>query len=88
MPVSPVQQVITRGLRPNPSNVRTHPKKQIATLARLIKQIGFVVPVIADQNHIILAGHARVEAAKTLGLRTVPVEPPNGGIKNRPAALI
>jgi DNA modification methylase len=73
MPISQIKQIPIGKLRPNPANVRTHPKKQIAALARLIDQIGFAVPVVADQQLIIQSGHARVEAGKTLGLRTVPV---------------
>ena len=69
MPVSQIQQIPIGKLRPNPLNVHTHPKKQIAALARLIGEVGFVVPVVADENMVIQAGHARVEAGKTLGLR-------------------
>jgi hypothetical protein len=43
MPISQIKQIPIGKLRPNPANVRTHPKKQIAALARLIDQIGFVV---------------------------------------------
>ncbi len=73
MPISEIQQIPVGKLRPNPANIRTHPKKQIAALARLIDQIGFVVPVVVDEQLIIQAGHARIEAAKTLGMKTVPV---------------
>jgi hypothetical protein len=34
------------------------PKKKNAALARLIERVGFVVPVIADENLTILAGGA------------------------------
>lgn len=68
-----VEQIAINQLRPNPKNVRTHPKKQIALLSRAIEQFGFVAPVVADDNLLILAGHARVEAAKVSGLTTVPV---------------
>lgn len=73
MPISQVQQIAIGKLRPNPANIRTHSKKQIAQIARSIEQFGFVVPAVADEQLFILAGHARVEAGKTLGLRTVPV---------------
>jgi ParB-like chromosome segregation protein Spo0J len=73
MPTSQIRQISIGQLRPNPANVRTHPKKQIALLARGIKTFGFVVPIIADENYVILAGHARWQAAKMLGLKSVPV---------------
>ena len=73
MPISQIQQVSVRKLRPNPANLRIHPKRQIAALAKLVGQIGFVVPIIADEHLVILAGHLRLEAAKARGLKTVPV---------------
>ena len=60
-------------LRPNPSNVRTHSKAQIAALASAIRQFGFTNPILADENYCILAGHARWQAAKQIGLRAVSV---------------
>ena len=60
-------------LTPNPGNARKHPQKQIMQLAANIRRFGFPVPVIVDQNNMIIAGHGRVEAAKKLGLKEVPV---------------
>lgn len=62
-----------RELRPNPANVRTHSKEQIAELSSAIRQFGFINPILADENHHILAGHARWQAAKQLALRSVSV---------------
>ena len=73
MSISQIQHVAIEKLRPNPKNVRTHPKKQIALLSRAIEQFGVVVPVVVDENLVILAGHARAEAAKASGFKTVPV---------------
>lgn len=73
MSIGPIQHVALNKLQLNPKNVRTHPKKQIALLARAIEQFGLVAPVVADENLVILAGHARVEAAGASGLKTVPV---------------
>lgn len=41
-------------------------------VARSIKDFGFRVPILIDQNDIIIAGHTRYEAAKKLGLKEVP----------------
>jgi DNA modification methylase len=62
-----------RKLKPNKRNVRTHSKKQIKQLANSILRFGWTCPIIVDENFTILAGHARLEAAKVLGLREVPV---------------
>jgi DNA modification methylase len=60
-------------LRPNPANVRAHSKPQIAELTSAIRQFGFINPVVVDRDYSVLAGHARLQAAKQLGLRCVPV---------------
>jgi ParB/RepB/Spo0J family partition protein len=59
-------------LKPDPRNARTHSPKQIQKLAASIKEFGFIVPVLVDAQGTILAGHARVEAAKQLGMDRVP----------------
>ena len=60
-------------LKPNKANARTHAKRQIADLARSIRQFGWTSPILADEDCNILAGHARFEAAQQLELRHVPV---------------
>lgn len=59
-------------LKANSRNARTHGSKQIELLAAGITQFGFLVPVLIDEQDVILAGHGRVEAAKTLKMETVP----------------
>jgi DNA modification methylase len=54
-------------------NARTHSDQQIAELAASIRAFGFMVPVLVDREGIIIAGHARVLAARQLGLERVPV---------------
>jgi DNA modification methylase len=59
-------------LRPYPGNARTHSPKQIRQIARSIERFGFNNPVLVDDDDQIIAGHGRVEAAKLLGLKTIP----------------
>jgi DNA modification methylase len=59
-------------LRPYPRNPRTHSRKQIRQIADSIQEFGFCNPVLVDDNDQIIAGHGRVEAAKRLGMETVP----------------
>lgn len=54
-------------------NPRVHGARQIKALAKSIEAFGFVAPVIADENNVLIAGDARVEAAKRVGLAEVPV---------------
>src|SRR5258708_30223677 len=41
-------------------------------MAKSIERFGFCNPVLVDDNHQIIAGHGRVEAAKLLGIKEVP----------------
>lgn len=59
-------------LKPYGNNARTHSKKQVAQIARSIERFGFTNPVLVSDDLEIIAGHGRVEAAKQLGLKTVP----------------
>jgi len=59
-------------LRPRAGNPRTHTRRQKEQLARAIKRFGFTVPVVVDEEGLILAGHARVEAAGMLCMSKVP----------------
>ncbi len=59
-------------LRPRATNPRIHSKKQIRQIADSISQFGFTNPVLIDGNGGLIAGHGRIEAAKLLGIETVP----------------
>ncbi len=59
-------------LRPWARNARIHSRKQIRQISKSIETFGFTNPVLIDAERTILAGHGRVEAAKLLGLETVP----------------
>ncbi|SHN66121.1 site-specific DNA-methyltransferase [Bradyrhizobium erythrophlei] len=54
-------------------NPRRHPSTQIKRLIESINTFGFVVPILVDRNGEIIAGHARYEVARKLGLQKIPV---------------
>lgn len=60
-------------LKPYLNNPRQHTEKQIDQIAESIKEFGFVNPILADENNMILAGHGRWLASKKLALKKVPV---------------
>lgn len=67
--------IVTRpiqSLQPYAGNARTHSKKQINQIARSIERFGFTNPVLVSDDGEIIAGHGRVKAAKSVGLKTVP----------------
>ena len=55
------------------NNPRKHPEKQIFKLMASISQFGFALPVLVDEGSVIIAGEARVEAARRLGISELPV---------------
>lgn len=64
----PIDQLI-----PYAGNARRHPPEQTKQIADSIQRLGFLNPILLDPAGVIIAGHGRYEAAKRLGLRTVPV---------------
>lgn len=67
-----IQHRPTANLKPLERNPRTHSKTQLRQIARSIERFGFTNPVLVDREGGIVAGHGRVEAAKRLGLSSVP----------------
>ena len=59
-------------LSPYAGNPRTHSKRQIKQIAESIKAFGWTNPVLIDDADGVIAGHGRIEAAKTLGITSVP----------------
>ncbi|MBL6081489.1 site-specific DNA-methyltransferase [Belnapia sp. T18] len=60
------------GLLPYANNARTHSPEQVAQIAASIAEFGFTAPVLVDDRGVLVAGHGRVLAARTLGLDVVP----------------
>src|ERR1019366_3146860 len=64
----PIERLIPRA-----NNPRTHSAAQVAQLAASMREWGWTNPVLVDGDDVILAGHARVLAARKLGMKEVPV---------------
>src|SRR3712207_6714329 len=60
-------------LVPSARNARTHTDAQVAQIAASIREWGWTVPVLVDEDGNLIAGHGRVLAARLLGLAEVPV---------------
>lgn len=59
-------------LKEHPQNPRKHPPSQIRALAENFRIHGMNAPILLDKNNQIIAGHARLAAARLLGLKEVP----------------
>ena len=64
----PVEKLI-----PYARNARTHSADQVAQVAASIAEFGWTNPILAGADGIVIAGHARLLAARKLGMTEVPV---------------
>lgn len=60
-------------LKKYPNNPKRHPPEQITELRALIRDMGFVQPILVDREEEIIAGHGRLEAAELERMDKVPV---------------
>src|ERR1019366_10212864 len=60
-------------LIPRVTNPRTHAPAQVAQIAASMKAWGWRNPILVGADNDILAGHARLAAARQLGMTEVPV---------------
>ena len=59
----------------NPRNPNKHGDAQVALLAKIIRHQGWRAPItISRRSGFIVTGHGRLEAAKLLGVQSVPVD--------------
>ena len=67
-----IEQIPIATLVPYLQNAKSHPQDQIDKLARAIQEFGFRIPVLIDDQNVLVAGHGRLLAAKQLGLKNIP----------------
>jgi ParB-like chromosome segregation protein Spo0J len=67
-----IQQKNVDELIPYDRNPNIHPDSQIDQLANSVREWGWTVPILIDENDMVLAGHGRLFAAKRLEMKTVP----------------
>ena len=66
-----IRKIKVSEIRPYENNPRKI-QKALGTVARSIKEFGFKVPVVLDKELMVIAGHTRLEAAKSLGMEEIP----------------
>ena len=67
-----IKQIAIEKLIPYEKNNKEHDEIQITRIANSIKEFGFIQPLVIDKNNVVVIGHWRLDAAKELGLETVP----------------
>src|ERR1022692_3740347 len=60
-------------LIPRVTNPRTHTPEQVAQIAGSMREWGWTNPILVGADDDVLAGHARLAAARQLGMSEVPV---------------
>ena len=68
-------KIIAKGIsdiKPYANNPRNN-DDAVDAVANSIKEFGWQQPIVVDKDNVIIAGHTRYKAAKTLGTKTVPV---------------
>lgn len=60
-------------IKPYKKNARKISQEAVKKVAASIQEFGWRQPVVVDKENVIIAGHTRLEAAKKLGIKSVPV---------------
>ena len=66
-----------------------NPRKNAAAVSKVaasLKEYGFRQPIVCDEAMVVIAGHTRLQAAQSLGMKTVPVHIASGLSKAQIAA--
>lgn len=87
-PADKVERRAVASLVPYARNARTHSSDQVDQIAASIREWGWTVPVLVDEDGGLIAGHGRVMAAKKLGLAEVPVMVASGWSEGQKRAYV
>jgi hypothetical protein len=68
-----IEYLPPKQLKAYAGNARVHSPAQLEQIAKSIAQFGFNVPILVRADNTVVAGHGRLEAARRLGLESVPV---------------
>lgn len=66
-----IQNIPLTDIHPYARNPRKN-DEAVKNVAASIREFGFLVPLVIDANHEIVAGHTRYKAAQSLGIKEVP----------------
>src|SRR5258707_13652510 len=72
-PADKVERWSIDRLIPYAKNARTHTDAQVAAIASSIKEGGWTTPALVGEDGGLIAGHARILAARQLGIAEIPV---------------
>ena len=67
-----IKYIPINDIKPYKNNPRLN-EEAIPYVMNSIKEFGFKNPIILDKNNVIVAGHTRLESAKRLDMKEIPV---------------
>lgn len=60
-------------LKPDPRNARSHGQRNLQAVRQSLEKFGWRNVIVAREDHTVIAGNARLEAARSLGWTHAPV---------------
>jgi hypothetical protein len=67
-----IEHRAVKDLKVNGRNARSHDGRQVQQIAASMREFGWLVPIVVDEEDTVLAGHGRLRAAPLLNIGTVP----------------
>lgn len=61
-----IEKIKISEITPYAKNVKRHSEQQIGKIAKSIKEVWFIQPLVVDEKNVILIGHWRFEALRSL----------------------
>ena len=74
-PIKAVNKIVNKPVNeliPYDRNPRIHPDSQIKQLQNSIREWGWTIPILIDEESNVVAGHGRLFAAQDMGISEVP----------------
>ena len=74
-PIKAVNKIVNKAVNeliPYDRNPRVHPDSQIKQLQNSIREWGWTMPILIDEESNVVAGHGRLFAAQDMGISEVP----------------
>ena len=74
-PIKAVNKIVNKAVNeliPYDRNPRVHPDSQIKQLQNRIREWGWTIPILIDEESNVVAGHGRLFAAQDMGISEVP----------------
>ncbi len=66
-------QLDIKQIVPDQKRPRRRQRRSISEIAKSIREFGFIQPIVVDEHFVVIIGHGRLEAAKSLEYEIVPV---------------